>query len=70
MKNAAPAIDHPTLSKKEIGEIYRAILSHTPDDPAKAQQVSFSPRSSPPPLPIILTRLAKDTPISSRWVRR
>ena len=26
MKTAA-AIDHPTLSKKEIGEIYRAILS-------------------------------------------
>ena len=37
MKTAA-AIDHPTLSKEEIGEIYRAILSHSPDDPAKAQQ--------------------------------
>jgi len=33
---ATPA-DRPPLSPAEIDEIYRAILSRTPDDPAKAR---------------------------------
>ena len=38
--NGAPAaapVDRPPLSPAEIEEIYRAILSRTPDDPAKAR---------------------------------
>jgi hypothetical protein len=38
--NGAPAaapVDRPPLSPAEIDEIYRAILSRTPDDPAKAR---------------------------------
>jgi len=42
--NDAPAatpivarVDRPPLSPPEIDEIYRAILSRTPDDPAKAR---------------------------------
>ena len=31
-------VDQPPLSKAEIREIYRAILSHSPDDPARARQ--------------------------------
>ena len=33
----ATAVDRPPLSPAEIEEIYRAILSRTPDDPAKAR---------------------------------
>ena len=33
----AAAVDRPPLSPVEIEEIYRAILSRTPDDPAKAR---------------------------------
>ena len=35
--SAAAPVDRPPLSPAEIDEIYRAILSRTPDDPAKAR---------------------------------
>ena len=34
----AAAVDRPPLSPAEIQEIYRAILSRTPNDPAKARR--------------------------------